>query len=188
MDVPSATYFHALGAIACTFSGLSALVMVFNQSDGHRPGRRESWLTLVFIELGFIVTAASLAPSLLALCGLSEDLIWRACSAVGGVAIAAFASTYPRRRRTAAPTVMLPLHTRLNLFALWPLVSVFIANAVGGFWRPGAGGFAVGLTGVLFVGGLGYVRALGTVRSGPGAATLETQSAPEVASDPRPSP
>ena len=162
MDLPGSTYFFALGTISTTFVGFSALIMIFRQSAGGAQSPLDSWITLVFIELGFIVTAASLAPPLLALCGVSQDWVWRLCSGATALIVAAFSAGYPRRRR-AVSGVAPPYYVWIDLFWLTVCIVVLLANAIGAPLPAGPGGFALGLTGVLFVGGLGYLQALGAL-------------------------
>jgi hypothetical protein len=162
MDLAGSTYLFALGTIATTFVGFSALIMIFRQSAGGALSPLDSWITLVFIELGFIVTAASLAPPLLALCGMPADWVWRSCSGATAAIVAAFGITYPRRRQAASGTAA-PYYVWINLLLLATSVAVFIANAAGAPFLAGAGGFALGLTGVLVVAGIGYLQALGAL-------------------------
>src|SRR5215467_7678218 len=114
MEVAAASYLFALGTISTTFVGFSALIMIFRQTAGGGLSAVDSWVTLVFIQLGFIVTAGSLAPPLLALCGVPENLLWRLCSGATALIVATFGVTYPRRRRSASGTAA-PLYARIDI-------------------------------------------------------------------------
>ncbi len=70
MELPGSTYLYALATISITFVGFSALLLIFRQAMGHTMTRYESYFMLTFIQSGFIVTAGSLLPLLLALYGL----------------------------------------------------------------------------------------------------------------------
>jgi hypothetical protein len=72
-------------------------------------------------------------------------------------------STYPSRRRTVA-RASAPLFVYLDLCLLLGACSVLASNAAGWSLEPNAGLYAIGLTSVLFVSGLGYLHALGAVR------------------------
>jgi hypothetical protein len=162
MDLAGSAYLFALGTISTTFVGFSALIMIFRQSAGGALSPLDSWITLVFIQLGFIVTAASLAPPLLALCGMPEHWVWRLCSGATALIVAGFSASYPRRRRTVSGAAA-PYFVWVDLVLLTLCIAVLVANAIGAPVRPGPGGFALALTGVLFVAGLGYLQALGTL-------------------------
>src|SRR5437868_14700055 len=99
MNVAATSYLLALGAISTTFVGFAAIIMVFRQTAGGGLSPQDSWITLVFIQLGFLATAGCLTPPLLDLCGVPSKLIWQSCSGVTGAVLAAFAASYPQRRR-----------------------------------------------------------------------------------------
>ena len=155
-------YFLALAAISTTFVGFSALIMLFRQALGGGVTQLDSWITLVFVQLGFLVTAGSLAPPLLRLVGLPEPLIWRGCSLAAGAVMAIFTTTYPRRRRAVAGAAT-PIYAWIDLTLLLLCTAVLLANGLGWPWRPFAGALAVGLTGVFLVATLGYLHALGAL-------------------------
>ena len=155
-------YFLALAAISTTFVGFSALIMLFRQALGGGVTRLDSWITLVFVQLGFLVTAGSLAPPLFGLLRLPEALTWRGCSLGAAVAIGLFATTYPRRR-SAVSGVRTPIYAWADLTLLLLCAAELAANAAGWPWPPSAGAFALGLTGVFLVATLGYLHALGAL-------------------------
>ena len=156
------TYFLALAAISTTFVGFSALIMMFRQALGGGVTRFDSWVTLVFVQLGLLVAASSLAAPLLAMLGLSDPLIWRSCSLVDALAIGVFTLTYPARRR-AVSHVATPIYAWADLGLLLLCTAVLAANGVGWPWTPFPGGLALGLTGVFLVATLGYLHALGAL-------------------------
>jgi hypothetical protein len=160
MDV--AAYLFALGAISTTFVGFSALIMIFRQTAGGGLSPLDSWITLVFIQLGFLVTAGSLAAPLLVLCGLAEPQVWRLCSGLLAAAIAVFAASYPARRH-AVSGVRTPAFVWFDLLLLALCTAVLSANAAGRPIAPAAASYALGLTGVLFTAGVGYLHALGAL-------------------------
>jgi hypothetical protein len=85
-------------AISTTFVGFSAIIMIFRPTAGGGLSPMDSWITLVFIEPGFLVTAGSLSASLLQLGGIPSSLVWRLCSRIVAAATAVFAARYPLRR------------------------------------------------------------------------------------------
>jgi hypothetical protein len=156
------TYLFALGAISTTFVGFSALILVFRQTVGGGLSKLDSWIALVFVQLGFIVTAGSLVPPLMLLCGAPAGFTWRLASLSAGLIMGAFAVSYPFRRYAAA-AVRMPLYVWVDLGLLVISTLVLFANALGYPFAPNAGAFSVGLTGVLFVSGLGFLHALGAL-------------------------
>ena len=155
-------YFLALAAISTTFVGFSALIMLFRQALGGGVTRLDSWITLVFVQLGFLVTAGSLAPPLLSLLRLPEGLIWRACSLGAAAVIGVFSISYPSRR-SAVSGVRTPIYAWADLTLLLLCTGELTANGVGWPWPPSPGAFALGLTGVFLVATLGYLHALGAL-------------------------
>jgi hypothetical protein len=162
MEPEAASYLYALGTISTTFVGFSALIMIFRQTVGSGLSPLDSWITVVFIQLGFIVTAGSLSAPLLALCGVPASLVWRICSGVVGLTVGVFAASYPLRRR-AVSGAGAPGYVWIDLVLLAVCTIVLLANAVGSPLAPNSGAFSLCLTGVLFAGGIGYLHALGNM-------------------------
>ena len=162
MEPGATAYLFALGTIATTFVGFSAIIMIFRQTAGAGLSPLDSWITLVFIELGFIVTAGSLSPPLLELCDLSQTAAYRSCSGIVAVVLAVFAVSYPTRRRRVSGA-RTPAFVWIDLLLLAVFIVVLLANALGTPRNLAPGSFAVGLTGTLFTAGVGYLHALGSL-------------------------
>ena len=88
--------FGVLATVSTTFVGFSALIMSFRQTIGGGSTRLDSWITLIFVQLGFIVTAGALSAPLLLLAGLPAAAVWRLCSGAAGLGSGVFAATAPR--------------------------------------------------------------------------------------------
>ena len=162
MDIAATNYLYALGAISTTFVGFSATIMIFRQPVGRGLTPLDSWITLVFVQLGFLVTAGSLSAPLLVLCDVAPTMVWRLCSGGVGLLVAAFAASYPLRRRAVSgmPT---PVFVWIDLLLLAICTILLLGNAVGRPLAPNPASFAVGLTGMLFTAGLGYLHALSSL-------------------------
>jgi hypothetical protein len=161
MPDPTA-FFGVLATVSTSFVGFSALIMSFRQAMGGGYTRLDSWITLIFVQLGFIVTAGALAAPLLLLAGLPAPFVWRLCSGTAGLVVAAFAATYPARRHRVARRKA-PLYVWADLALLAACIAELFANAAGWPHPPNPAGLALGLTGALFVAGLGYLHALGAL-------------------------
>ena len=163
MEPAASTFLYALATISATFVGFSALIMMLRQTLGHDLSELEAWITRRFVQLGFMVTAGALTPPLLALCRFQEDLIWRLCSGIFGAMMLIFVVAYPARRKAVAG-IPAPAFVYLDLFLLLGAAAILVSNAAGRPRAPNAGFHAAGLTGVLFVSGLGYLHALANMR------------------------
>jgi hypothetical protein len=161
MELAPTTYLFALASIATTFVGFSAIIMTFRQTSGAGLSPLDAWITLVFIQLGFLVTAGSLSPPLLELCGVPSSLIWRLCGGAVGAVVVVFAASYPPRRR-AVSEERTPLFVWIELSLLTGSTVILLGNAVGRPLPPNPGSYSVGLTGILFTAGFGYLYALGS--------------------------
>jgi len=155
-------YLYALGTISTTFVGFSAIIMIFRQTAGGGLSPLDSWITAVFIQLGFIVTAGSLSVPLLDLCGIPQATAWRLCSGIVGMLLVIFAASYPMRRR-AVSGVPTPLFVWFDLLLLAVCIAALLGNAANIPVASNPGSFAAGLTGTLFTAGVGYLHALGSL-------------------------
>jgi hypothetical protein len=102
-------------------------------------------------------------PPLLDLCHLPSLIIWQLCSGTFAIIMLIFVVTYPARRRAVAGKPAPPF-VYLDLILLGGTITDLALNALGQPLAPNAGMYAAGLTGVLFVSGLGYLHALGNLR------------------------
>jgi hypothetical protein len=176
MELSTTSYLYGLGEISTTFVGFSAIIMIFRQTAGNNLSPLDCWITLVFIQLGFLVTAGSLSASLLAVCGMPSRVVWRPCSIIVGAIVAVFTASYPRRRQKVSAT-RAPVFVWIEMLLLSGCTIVLIGNAVGRPFSPNSARFCVGLTGILFIAGFGFLYALGglhreTERAAGNAGTL----------------
>src|SRR6185437_3662716 len=86
----------------------------------------------------------------------------RSCSGVITIVLAAFAVSYPMRRKrvSGVPT---PGFVWIDLSLLGVCILVLLAGALDRPRNLASGSFAAGLTGALFTAGLGYLHALGNL-------------------------
>ena len=161
MDLAGSTYLFALATVSVTFVGFAALLLVFRQTVGGKITRYDTYFTLSFIQVGFVVTAGGLFPPLLALYGLREDVVWRVASAVFAILILWFVGALPRRRRVATgspvPRFVWALLTVQALSAI-----ALTLCAVGTLDKCGAV-YATAMSAILVASGIAYLVALGVI-------------------------
>ena len=98
----------------------------------------------------FIVVACALLPPMLALFKLSDLTIWRVSSLTAGLLQGVFVLTW-KKRRTASLIEVPPDMWVYAHIGFQTLTAIFlILTALGIFFEPGPGSFAVGLTAFLF--------------------------------------
>ncbi|HXJ08910.1 MAG TPA: hypothetical protein VNH12_05340 [Burkholderiales bacterium] len=166
MEIPGSSYLYALATVSITFVGFSALLMIFRQTMGSAITRYDSFFTLSFIQTGFIVTAGSMLPQLLALFEWSHRTVWRASSATMAIAILLFVGTFPVRRR-AATEGRAPLYVNI-LLAVQSLVALsLLSNAIGKPLEPNGAAYASAMAAFLVTAGIAYLMALGVMLQGP---------------------
>jgi hypothetical protein len=159
MELFGFTYLYALATVSITFVGFSALLLIFRQARGDLMTRYESYFMLSFIEPGFIATAGSLLPSVLALYGLPPVTVWRVSSSIMAIPILLFVVTLPGRRRAATSS---PMPRYVRFFAVLQLLIALylVANAFGTPTLAGVAPYAAAITGLLFTTAIAYVMAL----------------------------
>ena len=159
MELPGATYLYTLATLSVTFVGFSALVILVRQAFGGELSKLEILITRIFIQLGFLVTAGSMLPPLLALFGWPESRIWRVASLVTSIPVFIFAVTYPSRRRRASG-VATPIAIWADVIVLTAITIMLFFSAFGIGVRAGAGPYAGSLTFVLCIAGYAFLQAL----------------------------
>jgi len=114
---------------------------------------------MTFILSGFIVTAGSLLPLLLALYGLLQPTVWRVSSIIMAIPIFVFVVTLPGRRR-AASQQEIPMYIWILLLLQLFTVLYLLMNAIGKPVEPGVAPYAAAMSGILFTSAIGYLLAL----------------------------
>jgi hypothetical protein len=161
MELSGSSYLFALAAVSITFVGFATLVLVFRQTIGGEVTRYDTYFTLSFIQIGFIVTAGTLLPPLLALYGWREEVVWRIASAALAVLVFCFVAAVPGRRR-AATNSSVPRFV-WALLAVQALSGVALVLCAVGALQHGAAVYASATTAILFASGIAYLMALSVV-------------------------
>jgi archaellum biogenesis protein FlaJ (TadC family) len=159
MELPGANYLYALATISVTFVGFSALILVFRQTIGGKMTSYDSYFTLAFMQVGFIVAGGGLLPQLLAFFEMSHASVWRVSSVIMAIPISLFVAATPGRRR-AATNEPIPFYVGLLLLLQFLAGVCLLLDAVGWPVPPNLALFALALTVMLFTTGIAYLIAL----------------------------
>ena len=160
MDALEVTYLVALATVSITFVGFSSVVVVFRQTQGNRLDRLHIFLVRFFIEMGLIVTGASLLPLLLAMLGLPATSVWRwASAAYAAIHIVYIRILYRRFPQYAAGAFSL----RRNLPAIFISIIIdglLVLNAIS--WPLGSTGgpYALALAWGFLVAGIFFAQTI----------------------------
>ena len=163
MELPGSAYLYTLATLAMTFGGFCAIVIVLRQTTGKDISGFHIILTRIYLESGLFSAAFCMLPPLLALCGLSETVVWRVSSAIIVTVLLFYGAIYPMRRAaiTAGP---LPRARWIPIVAVSMLVIIaLISNAIGFPYRPTIGPIAVAATWTMGCGAVDFVLALNAV-------------------------
>ena len=152
MEIQGAGYLYSIAAVAMAFVGFSAIVVILRQTLGTGLSSFQLLLMQLLVEHGFVVVFLSLLPLLLALFDIPHELIWRLCSGVATFVITAWLSHYLLRRYPAVRSKPQPLYVRINVGIQSITLLALLGNAIGVFYRPQVGVYAVGISWVLFQG------------------------------------
>lgn len=162
MDAQSSSYLATLAMVATTFVGFAALLVGLRQAKGNRLTSYDAYFALSYIELGFVVTVASLIPPLVSLFGWPAGVVWRASSVLSAIPILMFVITVPARRR-AATGLPVPrfLRTVLTIQGLCG-VALLVSAVIG--VRKSSAIYSSAVTVVLIGAGIAYLFALRVIR------------------------
>ena len=158
MELPGSSYLYTLSMVSITFVGFSALLVVMRQAKGGGLTNYDTYFTLSFIQIGFLVTASGLVPPVFASFDWSATVVWHVSSTVVALPILWFVARVPARRR-AATGMPVPVFVAALLSVQATAAAVLLLNATGAFSRPGAV-YVAAVTVVLFASGVAYLLAL----------------------------
>jgi hypothetical protein len=159
VELPGSGYLYALATVSITFVGFSALLIVFRQSVDGELTSYDTYFTLSFIQIGFIVTLGALLPPMLALYGWEPFAVWRSASVLVAIPLVWFVATVPSRRRRATGSPV-PLFIMTLLGLQGAAAVVLLLTAAGVFAGSEAGVYASAVTTVLITSGIAYLMAL----------------------------
>ena len=164
-ELSGATYLYAVATVSITFVGFAALLIVFRTSMGGALTRYDTYFTLSFIQIGFIVTAAALLPPMFAVFGWEPHTVWRVASGLIVIPAVWFIATVPARRR-AATGARIPLFIVALLAAQSAAAAALAAIAAGMLENVAAGIYVSATTTILITSGIAYLMALGIMLPG----------------------
>jgi hydrogenase-4 membrane subunit HyfE len=109
MELSGTGYFFALAGLSMAFLGFTSIVVVLHQGSGNPLSPFQVLITKLFTELGLMATAFAMLAPTLAICGMSENYVWRTASAIMLAVLVPWLVTYPFRRKVAAPGQKWPI-------------------------------------------------------------------------------
>jgi hypothetical protein len=116
----------------------------------------------VYMEFGLIITIGAMLPPLLSFWELPTPVVWRAASAIMGLALLIFALTYPARRRAATGEAT-PLYVRTNVSIVFLISVTLLVNATGVMHERSDATFLTALTVFLLFAVGTWLRALSLI-------------------------
>src|SRR5262245_54475695 len=132
VELPGSSYLYTLSMVSITFVGFSALLVVMRQAKGGGLTNYDTYFTLSFIQIGFLVTASGLVPPVFASFDWSATVVWHVSSTVVALPILWFVARVPARRR-AATGMPVPVFVAALLSVQATAAAVLLLNATGAF-------------------------------------------------------
>jgi hypothetical protein len=133
-ELPGASYFFALSALAMAFVGFTSVVVVLYQSTGKQLSAFHVLLTRLFVELGLMATAFGMLAPTLNMFGFELREVWQIASVIMLVSLGPWLLYYPVRRYIAAPEARLPLRWYV-MTSFGAAACVLLADNIFGWWR-----------------------------------------------------
>jgi hypothetical protein len=159
MELKGAPMLYTLAGVMITFAGFSSLFLSLRPATGARLSRLDRYLAKTVMTYIFVLTAGALLPSLFALFGIQEALIWRPSGVLFGLPMLALQVTYPRRRLKAVGEGPPPAISAVLVILGSAATFVMLAYEITGL-RYGAAVYITALTVDFFTVVFGYMVAL----------------------------
>ena len=166
MEVKGATLLYTLAGLMITFAGFSALLLTLRPAAGARVSLLDRYLARTVMTYIFVLTAAALLPTLLALFDIQEKWIWRCSGVLFALPMLSLQVTYPRRRRKVVGNGPPPA-----IFAVFVVLGSVVTLAMLGYLLVGlqyaAAAYITALTIDFFTVIFGFVIALDVIMQQP---------------------
>lgn len=156
-ELPGASYFFALSALAMAFVGFTSVVVVLYQSTGKQLSEFHVLLTRLFVELGLMATGFGMLAPTLHMCGFDLNDVWKISSAVMVVCLGPWLVFYPFRRRKAAPEEKLPLRWYIMTSIGVAACLFLLGNTIGWVSEPSPAPLVVATVFVLSYATVAYI-------------------------------
>jgi hypothetical protein len=160
MVLSGSAYLYTLAALAMTFAGFCAIVIVLRQTIGQEISGFHVVLMRLYIESGLWAAAFAMLAPLLALCGLSQATVWRVSSAIIALVMIGYGVTYPMRRRRMMADPLPPRRWAAIVVVSLLVIAALIANAAGTPYEPAVGPVALAASWMLACGAMVFILAL----------------------------
>lgn len=161
MELAGSTYLYTLAALSMAFVAFSTIAIVVRLAMGATLSKGHFLLIHLYLELGFMATAFSMLPMLLASLGLAHTEVWRISGGISLIPSLWWMLVYPRRHH-AATTRPMPTFVLVEYFIGWLVVTYGIFNVVGYPHEPYIGPYAVAATWTLVLAALMFLLTVDT--------------------------
>lgn len=99
VDLKGVTLLYILAGLMITFAGFSTLLLSIRPASGAKLSLLDRFIAKTVMTHIFVLTAAALLPSLLALYDIPEPWIWRGAVVLFALPMLSLQVSYPHRRR-----------------------------------------------------------------------------------------
>ena len=159
MEIKGAVILYTLTGVMITFAGFSALLYVVRQAAGAKLSLLDRYIARTVMTYIFVLTAAALLPTLLALFEIDEKQVWLWSGVLFAVPMLALQATYPMRRRKAVGSAPPPaIYAVFVVFGSAVTLAMLVYVLVG--TRYSAAVYITALTIDFFTVVFGFVNAL----------------------------
>jgi hypothetical protein len=157
--VDASGYLYAMATVGMSFAGLSVLTMILGQMlGGQQMNKFDGFVARSWVQLGFMITFASVLPPLLGLFDISPSMVWRISSGLMAIILGWWALTFPRRRQ-AVKAAPLPKQVITFCGAMDLVALVLAANAIVVPLQRLPGVYAASVTAILIGAGMLFLFA-----------------------------
>jgi hypothetical protein len=160
MELSGSAYLYTLATLSMTFAGFCAIVIVLRQTIGKEISGFHVVLMRLYIESGLWAAAFAMLAPLLALCGLSPAMAWRAASAIIALVMIGYGAAYPMRRRRMMADPLPPRRWVAIVIVSLLVIAALAANAAGMPYEPAVGPVAIAASWTLACGAMVFVLGL----------------------------
>ena len=145
MDLRGSAYLYNVAALAMTFVGFCAVVLVLRQARDKEVTDLQRMHSHGYIEVALSSVAIAILPLLLAVCGLPETRTWQWSSAIIAVGLSVY-TAYILNAFYRISRSKIPRYVFVNQLITVPVILLLIGNAFGVPSMPNIAPIAIAAT------------------------------------------